>query len=109
MKRQNTLQPSVQLEAKTAFRQLRLRINRLERTYRQHRPEQYRDMPPLHAIVVKSLVDEAKRQRGQVTLWLNVVEGNHPARLIYTCAKLDRRLAALEINLEWERRLATTT
>ena len=108
-RRQNTLQPSVQVEAKTAFRQLRLRINRLERNYRQLRPELYHDMPALDPTLVQQLIEEARRLHDQVALWFEVVDGHHPVRLIYTCTKLDRKVAVLEIDFEWERRLATTT
>jgi hypothetical protein len=106
MKRKNTLGNQVQVEAKIAFRQLRLQINQLDSVYRQHRPQQYRNMPPIDPTVIRTLIDEAKRLRGQLTLWLSVVEGHHPVRLIYVCQKLDRALKVLEIDLEWERQLA---
>ena len=109
LKRKNTLDDSVRVEAKLAFRDLRLQINQLRDVYRRHRPQQYRNMPPLDPAVVRSLLDEAKRLRAQVTLWLSVVEGHKPVRLIYVCQKLDRALKVLEIDLEWERQLATKT
>jgi hypothetical protein len=65
-----------------------------------------RNMPPIDPTVIRTLIDEAKRLRGQLTLWLSVVEGHHPVRLIYVCQKLDRALKVLEIDLEWERQLA---
>jgi hypothetical protein len=108
MKRKNTLDDRVQVEAKTALRELRLQINRLERTYRQYRPQQYHDMPALDPTVVRMLVDETKRLRGQLTLWLSVVRGHRPVRLVYTCDRFDRRLAVLEIDLERERQLVNT-
>src|SRR5215469_14796835 len=108
-KRKNTLDDNVRVKAKIAFRELRLQINQLRDVYRRHRPQQHRNMPPLDPAVVRSLLDEAKRLRAQVTLWLSVVEGHHPVRLIYDCQKLDRSLKVLEIGLEWERQLATKT
>jgi hypothetical protein len=109
MKRKNTLDHKVQVEAKIAFRQLHLHIGRLEGAYRQLRPHQYRIMQPLDPIVIQTLLDGAKRLRGQLTLWLSVVEGHHPVQLIYACHKLDRALTVIEIDLEWERQLATCT
>jgi len=109
MKRKNTLDDKVQVEAKIAFRQLRLEISRLERAYRQLRPHQYRNMTPLDPTVIRALLDEAKRLRAQITIWLGVVEGHHPVRLIYVCQKLDRLLKVLEVDLEWERQLAIAT
>jgi hypothetical protein len=40
-------------EMEMAFRELRLQINRHERTCRQHRPEQYHDMSALDSTVVQ--------------------------------------------------------
>ena len=109
MRRKNTLDGSVQAEAKIAFRQLRLEINQLHGIYRRHRPQQYRNMPPLDPTVVRSLLSEAQRLCDQVANWLSVVEGHHPAHLINSCHKLDRTLAMLEMELEWEHKLATRT
>jgi hypothetical protein len=109
MKRKNTLDDSVQIEAKNAFRQLRLQINQLLGVYRRHRPQQYRSMPPLDPRVVRTLGDEAKRLRGQLTIWFSVVEGHHPVHLVYAWTKLDRALTVLEVDLEWERQLTVST
>src|SRR5215475_11338798 len=108
MKRKNTLDHSIQAKAKIAFRKLLLEINQLRGIYRRHRPQQYSNMPPLDATVIRTLIVEAKRLRGQITIWLSVVEGRHPVHLINTCHKLDRALAMLEMELEWERQLATS-
>jgi hypothetical protein len=54
------LDQDVKLKAKIALRKLQLQINRLERTYRQHRPLQYRNMPPLDPGVVRPLIDKTK-------------------------------------------------
>ena len=109
MKRKSTLDDSVQIEAKNAFRQLRLQINQLLGVYRRHRPQQYRTMPPLDPRVVRTLSDEAKRLRGQLTIWFSVVEGRHPVHLVYSWTKLDRALTVLEVDLEWERQLTNST
>jgi hypothetical protein len=107
LKRKSALDDNVRVEAKLAFRELRLQIDQLRDVYRRHRPQQYRNMPPLDPAVVRSLLDETKRLRAQITLWLSVVEGHRPVRLIYVCQKLDRALKVLEDDLEWERQLAT--
>jgi len=109
LKHKNTLDDNVRVEAKLAFRELRLQINQLRDVYRRHRPQHYRNMPPLDPGVVRSLRDEAKRLRAQVTLWLSVVEGHRPVRLICVCQKLDRSLKALEIDLEREHQVGTRT
>ena len=109
MKRKNTLDRGVQAEAKIAFRKLLLEINQLRGIYRRHRPQQYSNMPPLDPTVIRTLIIEAKRLRGQLTIWLSVVEGHHPVHLFNTCHKLDRALAMLEMELEWEHKLATRT
>jgi hypothetical protein len=109
MKRKTTLDRGVQAEAKIALRKLLLEINQLRGIYRRHRPQQYRNMPPLDPTVIRTLIVEAKRLRGQLTIWLSVVEGHHPVHLFNTCHKLDRALAMLEMELEWEHMLATRT
>ena len=65
MKRKNTLDRGVQAEAKVAFRKLVLEINRLRGIYRRHRPQQYSNMPPLDPTMIRTLIVEAKRLRGQ--------------------------------------------
>jgi hypothetical protein len=109
MKRKSTLDEKIQVEAKIAFRQLRLEISQLERTYRQLRPEPFHDMPPLDLTVIRTLLHEATRLRAQLTIWPSVVEGHRPVQLIYARHKLDRALTVPEIDLEWERQLATAT
>jgi hypothetical protein len=66
-------------------------------------------MPPLDPRVVRTLSDEAKRLRGQLTIWFSVVEGHHPVHLVYAWTKLERALTVLEVDLEWERQLTNST
>jgi hypothetical protein len=106
MLRRNALDPNVQAQVKIAFRELGLQINKLERNYRQHRRKLSRFTPRLSPLLVDTLVVEAKRLRGDLELWYDVINGRRPAGLFSAWIKMDHKLQMTEMELAWEQKAA---